>query len=241
MQDYVIFHPSRSRYEVEGTASVNGSLAHPWQGGVWLDRITPLYSANEDPYVWSDVWLYSYCHASQLQRKPRNENDIGYVSAGSRLFFCEGGAARQGVLKVDTVFVVDAVHEWKEYGKKLPESFKNTQDNMDDERWKRHFRHGIRPKDKKGHKGLFTYTANHHPQVGSFLPLSEHGEPVLLEARNVLTETFPNLARHVPQGRSSYPLRITLAEADNLYQSCVEASRTMVLRITRALPNMRAH
>lgn len=69
-QDYVIFHPPRKGYQAEGE-SLAGSGFRPWKGVVWTDPWRQKAQSNEDPFVWDgDMWLYSYCHASQLRRKP---------------------------------------------------------------------------------------------------------------------------------------------------------------------------
>ncbi|MBE9200880.1 MULTISPECIES: hypothetical protein [unclassified Nodularia (in: cyanobacteria)] len=99
---YLIFHPdyARKKTEVQGKALIKNQLTD-WQGSVWVDQP----HGNEDPFVFSQMWLYSYCHATELRRKPVSKK--AYLKAGSYLFFCSGDAANKRIIQPDTVFVVD--------------------------------------------------------------------------------------------------------------------------------------
>lgn len=164
--NYVIFHPDYARQSVEVSARAleKGKLKNNWKGEIWVDEIK---KGNEDPFVFTDNWLFSYCHASQLRRNPSN----CYLQEGSWLIFCSGNSANDGFLKVDTVFEIGKVHLWRRNeGLKLPIDFRDHMNNSRSELWRRHFKfpfHGI-------HKGV---THTYEAKIGdanSFLPITNN-------------------------------------------------------------------
>jgi len=174
-QHYLIFHPdrARARTEVQATALIGAQLID-WQGHVWVDKP----SGNEDPFVFSHRWLYSYCHATQLRRTPRSNSE--YVSTGSSLFFCSGDAANDGAIQVDTVFVVDHVATWPADQQGLPEDFKEHYRNNSSDLWQRHFRYPF----YGSHEGKYTYVSRQRfdrTDEYSFLPIAKSGDRVSFE------------------------------------------------------------
>ncbi len=115
---YLIFHPdyARKKTEVQGKVLIRYQLTD-WQGNVWVDEP----NGNEDPFVFSERWLYSYCHATQLRRNPVTQD--AYVRSGSYLFFCSGNAANKKTIELDTVFVVDHSAKWPDNQEGIPEEF----------------------------------------------------------------------------------------------------------------------
>lgn len=230
-QDYLIFHPPRKGYEAEGEALV-GSGLRPWKGLVWTDPWRQRAQSNEDPFVWDrDMWVYSYCHASQLRRKPDPHRPT--VCQGSRLFFCETVAGRVGWLRVDTVFVVDHQAEWLEPGVRVPNRFSAHQAAEEGNIWARHLQHGRRPVTERGHTGHYTYVANLDGR--SYLPLDSVGEPaaVLVAGIHGLSE---KVKAALPEGRSSYPCELTPQQADTLDFQLRASAATLVAKLTSGGP-----
>jgi len=153
---YVIFHPDyvREKLIIQGRA-IRHNYIDDWQGTVWLDKDD---GGNEDPYVLSKRWIYSYCHATQLRRKPSLK--FSYVTTGSYLFFCSGDAANRGQLQVDTVFFVDTVAVWPER-KGLPDLYGPHFENRQSDLWNRHFKFAFL---RGHHEGKYTYVAKNWTQ-----------------------------------------------------------------------------
>ncbi|OUL20977.1 hypothetical protein BV378_28375 [Nostoc sp. RF31YmG] len=147
---YLIFHPdyAREKTEVKGKALIESQLTD-WQGHVWVDKP----GGNEDPFVFVKNWLYSYCHATQLRRKPTS--NAPYLRAGSYVFFCSGDAANQGAIQLDTVFVVDHPANWPDKQQGLPEEFKQDYKNNKSYLWQRHFKYPFLGE----HEGKYTYVS----------------------------------------------------------------------------------
>ena len=72
---YIIFHPEYNRLEavVQATVLVKNQIIKNWTGNVWVDCFRN-GEGNEDPFVFNDPWLYSYCHASQLRRYSQKQS-----------------------------------------------------------------------------------------------------------------------------------------------------------------------
>jgi hypothetical protein len=231
MQDYIIFHPRRSTFRVEGIASVQQAVERQWVGTIHADPSHPDFGENEDPYVWDTQWLYSYCHATQLRRNFNKRT--AFVDIGSRLFFCENKDARNGKLTIDTVFVVGERHVWESVGAVPPKSIPGAIDERS-EVYQRHFRHGINEVGG-GHRGKYTYTASHQDPKRSFLPLDELGEALTVSAVILMDVSTELLRSRVPAGQTSHTLRMSRRDADTLYQACEREAHTRVFKIIRAL------
>lgn len=215
--DYLIFHPdyARKKTEVQGKALIEGQLTD-WQGHVWVDKP----DGNEDPFVFSERWLYSYCHATQLLRKPKS-NDA-YVTEGSYLFFCSGDAANKGTIQLDTVFVVDHTATWPENQEGLPEEFKQDYNNNCSDLWNRHFMYPF----LGYHKGKYTYVSRqwfNKKDDYSFLPISNNGDRVEFDI-SVLTPILELSIRSKIHGKCPVPLS--------------KEQRTELLRRTLALTSV---
>lgn len=157
-------------------------------------------SRNEDPFVFSENWLYLYCHATQLRRKP--SSNAAYVKTGSHLFFCSGDAANNGLIQLDTIFVVDHVAEWPSSREGLPGEFEWHYMNSDSELWQRHFRYPFRGQ----HEGKYTYVSRHWSEGEneySLLPVSKSGDRVTFQIGNV----SPDLqSKIITNTRGKYPI-----------------------------------
>lgn len=164
---------------------------------------------NEDPYVLGPRWAYSYCHATQLRRRPRS--NAPFVSRGSCIIFCSGDLADSDeVLAVDTVFWVAEAHAW-EGPDRPPRSFATDVDGASG-LWRYHLRFGGRG----GHVGAYTYEGALHPQPGdrySHLPLGADGRRAQVE----LALLSPDLrASIMERRRGKYPLLVSPAQLAEL-------------------------
>lgn len=216
---YVIFHPESKRglLEVTATALVGETVDHDWQGEIWVDKPP----GNEDPFVLVEPWVYSYCHATQLKRRPRKAKP--YVTHGSYLFFCNGQAANLGVLEVDTVFVVDQGVPWKagNHGG-LPDVFAHLHGDEDSRLWSAHLQYG----GKGHHPGVFTYTAKlwtPDAQHYSFLPLTAAGQRPAFTMESLTPETAGAIRGRV---RGKYPAPLSREQAMEVLSAIV--SRTAI-------------
>lgn len=179
--NYIVFHPKRTRVTVRAKVIIDNTFMD-WNGSIWVDnRIN-----NEDPFVFSDQWVYSYCHATQLRRKP-NKND--YLTNESTLFFCTVVNADNNILEFDTIFIVDSSSAWITPGMKIPECFIKHQGVDDSELWKRHFKFGINTKGN-GHIGQYTYSAKMYDEITakeeySFLPIDNDNALVQIPMNSI--------------------------------------------------------
>ncbi|MGM3309765.1 hypothetical protein ACSQ6I_27915 [Anabaena sp. WFMT] len=196
---YLIFHPdyARKKTEVQCQALTDNQLID-WKGNVWVDEPCE----NEDPFVFSDRWLYSYCHATQLIRKPKSQ--AAYVTAGSYLFFCSGDAANKNMIQLDTVFVVDHVAHWTENQQEIPEEFKEHYKNNKSTLWERHFKYPFLGQ----HSGKYTYVSRQwfdNPDEYSFLPISQNGDRVDFDLE-LLTPDIQSKIKNKVKGKYPVPL-----------------------------------
>ncbi len=231
-QDYLIFHPKRTGYVAAGVAVVVGAPVPAWKGTVWTDPWHRNAGSNEDPYVWNSEWLYSYCHASQLRRAQNKTQSR--VREGSRIFFCETPAAKLGVLKVDTVFVVSDVAPWVARGLTVPARFSAHQVVGQGPIWDRHLRHGVAGAGSGSHKGLYTYVA--HLGGASYLPLGADGKPTCLPIESVLPGRAVALQKALPAKQTTRPMPLTKGESAQLDAALVASSHTRVVQLTSPQP-----
>lgn len=225
--DYVIFHPERLPYKAEGLQFIDGET-RKWSGIAWADRIPVTAEKNEDPYIWANEWLFSYCHATQLKRVGSVSSN-SRVGPGSRLFFCSTPAARKHqLLMVDTVFKVARCMVWPCPGIAHPESHRFGDAT---EEYQRHFKHGIRGPGKKGHLGRFTYVA----QMGghSFLPLGADGKPFAVRADSVLEAPAQALKIALPANQPTKPIQLAPGETLALRRALEQTPTRVICIATR--------
>ncbi len=217
---YLVFHPEkkRTRLKVRATALVHGALEASWSGHVWVDRPP----GNEDPWVLGPSWAYSYCHATQLRRRPRRE---AYVKPGSCILFCSGCLAdREQMLCFDTVFWIGGAHGWTKEDEP-PRRYAGDVAAQSD-LWKYHLRFGGQP---GGHAGCYTYEAALFSQGAdrySRLPLGADGMRVRIPIR----ELPPELIVRVQKGLDGkIPVMLPEAELQRLLQLIDERTVTAVV------------
>ncbi|NVO19783.1 MAG: hypothetical protein HXX13_08785 [Bacteroidetes bacterium] len=194
---YLIFHPERQR--INATVKVlRNNLIYECDRDILIDRIAN-GSGNEDPFVFSNPWLYSFCHATELKRAPKEK----YVQPGSILIFVNSKMAEQGILKIDTVFHVRKGLVWPKKATIPPAEYSDRNSDI----WFRHIRHGIRPLNEKGHKGEYTYEATMYSNSNkdfSFLPIFNQnckGIDLVLEFSNLWNRLKSEL-----YGKKPFPL-----------------------------------
>jgi len=78
---YLIYHPAREKF-------VSGNIT------AYHDK----FGGNEDPYIWNEQFLHTYCHITQL---PNEKNQINFWVSGEEKEFPNFTA-----LYCDCVFVV---------------------------------------------------------------------------------------------------------------------------------------
>ncbi len=195
---YIIFHPNKHRQSinVKATALVNNKIEENWQGNIWVDKIG---DNNEDPYVFNNPWLYSYCHASQLRRQKRKDS---FLQIGSKIIF---GYVNEQNLIIDTVFLVGNNPEWersyssfmkenkmvKELNLQMPQKYRGHFKKMKSDLWMRHFRF---PFCKIHQCVTHTYEAELWDMGKadfSFLPIDRNNQRVTISL-NELDKTLKN-------------------------------------------------
>lgn len=218
--NYIIFHPDNARQQVSVIAEsvVGTKLNKRWSGDIWVDAVG---MGNEDPYVFHDGWLYSYCHASQLRRVPSGN----YLQSGSWLIFCSGDFANKGVLCVDTVFEIAQAHEWTRRPRlAVPSKFKGyVKSNRS--LWNRHFAFPLEP---NGPHDSVTHTYEATLGVNkSFLPLTK-GVRTHVAFDMLPSAIASKISRKV---KGKYPVNLTDAEVEKVVDLVRKKCDTQVLRV----------
>lgn len=196
-----------------------GSQLSDWRSNVWVDNP----NGNEDPFVFSERWLYSYCHATQLRRSPRRT--AGYVGPGSYLFFCSGDATDNEVIQLDTVFVVDHVAIWPDHGKGLPEEFQEHFMNKNSDLWRRHLRYPF----YGYHEGKYTYVGRPwlpRRKEYSFLTISHSGDKVGFDLHDVASDLRLTI---VANTRGKYPVPVSETQKEHLRLKVLLSTNVQVI------------
>ncbi len=229
---YIIFHPEsggqRQKINVQAMALVNGIFIEEWLGDIYVDRIGV---GNEDPFVFNDPWLYSYCHASQLRRNERNNC---YLQKGSKLFFVSGQHADTEKLTIDTVFLIGGVQSWVKKPLELPTIYKKHFEDNKSMLWRRHFRFPF----YGSHKTVsHSYEADlwlKNKTDFSFLPLNKNDDRVSIPFENFSNNLLEKLKKKVV---GKYPVLLTDKEMQIVSTLIDKATKTKVLKnITTTIP-----
>lgn len=185
--DHLIYHPKRKIKKI-GRYTVH----HDKFGG------------NEDPYLWNDQFLHTYCHITQLK------NEVGQIN-----FWISGDAwPNFNALYCDCVFVIAERYDWEAA---------NTMHRSDpmvenDRTYEHHYKWG----DKKhGHHQLKRrgrYTLKADPK-NSFQPQDGKGNLVdvlpFLNSQGISTQ---KLRRAINTGRGSRPFKLEGDLGRKLYE-----------------------
>lgn len=218
---YVVFHPDSARQElqVEGQAIVDDQPVN-WSGRIWVDD----ENGNEDPFVLTESWLYSYCHATQLRRSPGSDR---YLTSGSVLFFCSGDEANHKVLMCGTLFVVDHVALWPTSGNGLPEEFTPHFTNLTSDLWEKHFRFPFEGQ----HTGKYTYVSKTWEPEDirySCLPIGKEGNRVAIPFAQFKEDTRTALAKRV---RGKFPVMLSEQQKDEILQKILARTKYRIVSI----------
>jgi hypothetical protein len=227
---YIIFHPESKRQIIDAKASAieNGQVNTAWEGKIYVDRIN---NGNEDPFVYTHPWLYSYCHATQLRRNFRKDNN--YLQNDSVIFFVSGDCANKENLTIDTVFVIENALTWTKKPKlALPIKFQGI--NEGSPLWKRHLRF---PFCGQHASVTHTYEARHYTNQDteveapfSFLPIAKNGDRVTIPFGELTKELVAKINKKI---RGKYPVLLTEAEMRTLFQLTKNIAATKVLKDIR--------
>jgi hypothetical protein len=226
---YLIFHPEKQRQKqkVSATSMIGNQVVKNWEGDIYIDCIG---AGNEDPFVFHDPWIYSYCHASQLKRK----KGICYIQGGSYLLFVSGDFANQGLLSFDTVFLVESGQHWNKNPLELPEKFLYLKKEKENKLWKRHFKF---PFQGQHSSVTHTYEAKlWRPSLHqfSFLPLSKNGKRASVPI-DALNNHLANKIKSKIRGK--YPVLLNDNEIDELVQNIGLHTSTKILSNIQILNN----
>jgi hypothetical protein len=221
---YIVFHPDyvRQRVRVNATALVGGILDTAWAGEIYVDAIG---NGNEDPFVFNDPWLYSYCHASQLRRNDRPDS---FVKVGSVIIFVSGQQADNDILAIDTVFIVGGVQKWEQKPSiQLPSKYSAHLDDDGSPLWNRHFRF---PFEGSHSSVSHTYEAKQwgdHKEPFSFLPLSQDGDKTSVQFSNLDKDLCAKIKVNVS---GKYPVLLTGSEVAQVLTEIESNTKTKVLK-----------
>lgn len=223
---YIIFHPESKRQIIDAKASAieNGQVNTAWKGKICVDCIN---KGNEDPFVFSDPWLYSYCHATQLRRTPRE--DGSYLQKDTVIFFVSGDCANKERLTIDTVFVIENALTWtKKPELTLPITFRGI--NEDSPLWKRHLKF---PFCGQHASVTHTYEARHYTEQDtevedpfSFLPIDKNGNRVTIPFSELTTELVAKINKKI---RGKYPVLLSCNEMQQIYHLIENKAVTKVI------------
>lgn len=185
---WLVYHPRRQVGRLDGCSVYHDSTA-----------------GNQDPYVWNDAFLHSYCHITQLQA------EIG----GIHLWVSGDAFPGFSRLYCDLVFIVAQKRQWRDANAMAPDDplMDSAEAFNDHYRW--HSQHPFARRKR--------YTLKAEPER-SFQPQTANAE---------LIDIVPLLARHglllgqlqagLCAGRGSRPVRLersaATATADQLRQA----------------------
>jgi hypothetical protein len=207
---YIIFHPEKQRQliKVSATSMIGNSIIQNWSGNVFVDKIGV---GNEDPFVFNNPWIYSFCHATQLRRK----NDI---QIGSWLIFA---CYQPGKLIFDTLFLIGDINTWSHQPVlQLPQKYQYLSSNRGNKLWKRHFKF---PFQGQHTNVKYSYEANLWQQGAkeySFLPYIIDGVRVSIEisefSETIVTKINNKLFNKRPVDLNDQEINEILAKIDQL-------------------------
>ena len=226
---YIIFHPDRARQKavVSGVVLRNEEAIEGWQGYVWVDCIG---RGNEDPFVFTDPWLYSYCHASQLRK---SSGWPVYLKAESHLVFVSGDQANLNKLCIDTVFVIENVLNWnKPLG--LPSKYQYTYKVENNPLWSRHFRfpfEGVHEKVSKTYEAAMWRDG--HAKFAYLPVVAATGERVSIELDDLDVMLAKKIRRNI---KGKYPVLLSGSDVEAILKEITKDSVLKVVEIKNCQP-----
>jgi hypothetical protein len=174
---YLIYHPKRE-------------ISTVGQYRVHHDR----FGGNEDPYIWNEKFLHTYCHITQLP------NEIGQIN-----FWVSGDSFPNfNKLECDCVFVIAEKHFWCNSNKIEPrDSFV---DNL--QAYEHHYKWGDKKNGAHPFKRKRRYTLKADSKL-SFQPQNDEGK--LVDILKFLIDngiTIQQLRKGMRAGYGSKPFEI---------------------------------
>jgi hypothetical protein len=199
LMDYLVYHPKREISEI-------GDLK------IYHDS----FSGNQDPYLWNDRFLHSYCHITQLRIEPKNI--LFWVSGDTYPNFTK--------LLCDCVFVIDKKEYWKNANQiNLTDSIVDNEQTFD-----HHYKWVNPPFNQHLFKRRRRYTLKADNEK-SFQPQTENGELIdvipFFEQQGISTETLINSMAKNKSGKKSMnsrPFKLTPEQSPKLYKYLTENS-----------------
>lgn len=194
MPAYLIYHPKRQVSKV-GSYTIH----HDKFGG------------NEDPYIWNDKFLHTYCHITQLK------NEVGQIN-----FWISGDTFPNfNTLYCDCVFVIEDREDWDDAN-----TIRRRDAIVDnDQTYEHHYKWG----DKKyGHhqlkrRGRYTLKAN--PKK-SFQPQDSKGNLIdILPFLNSHGVSTRKLRTAMNTGRGSRPFKLEGELGRKLYEYLIRTAK----------------
>jgi hypothetical protein len=195
---YLIYHPKRSQIDV-------GELI------VYCDG----FYHNEDPYIWNDKFLHSFCHITQLK------NEIGQIN-----FWVGGNTTSLNFTELlcDCVFVIEEKRYWTNAN-----SIERSDPIVDsDETFKHHYNWVNQGEHHFNKKKRYTLKANCEK---SFQPQDSNRKLIdilpFLNQQGHTTEEIITCFAMTKNGKravNTRPMKISAELSEKLYDYCYSAN-----------------
>ncbi len=214
---YIVVHEPPKKVNVNATVLQNGLLRSGWNGNIYVDRLKNGCS-NEDPFVFNNPWVYSFCKITFLRiaLRPNRVN----IENGSYIFFANNQLIKQKELVVDTVFVVNDVDKWVLKAQQIPAKFIKDQCNTKSLLWERHFKFGIRNGICNAifeHSGKNTLESILYiPKLSDYSFLPYINDELLIIPFDYLPSNVSQKLDNIKDKRTKYPLLIDDSEKNNI-------------------------
>lgn len=145
------------------------------------------FSGNQDPYIWNEKFLYSYC---QLQN--RREYLLDRLAVGDCLFFVstERGSTQLKFLVCDLVFEIEEIKQWKEPFPKY--------DSLCNYSWKDHYRWWVDHPNCLIESKRYSFVASSEK---SFQPIKPDGK--LVNILRTLTDNDEDISQILTRNKTT--------------------------------------
>lgn len=200
---YVIYHPKRDCSTVKKI------------GNVYHDS----FSGNQDPYLWNEQFLHSFCHITQIRK------DVGQVN-----FWCSGDTYPNfEKLFCDLVFKVASIHKWTDRN-----SISEKDSLVDNEQTYEHHYKWVRQHPFKGEKRPKMRVTLKACMANSFQPQNERQELIdivpFLSKKGITIDQLRNLISIKSKGNTAFPSRPFKLDdkiAEELYKFLFKSKRKL--------------
>lgn len=233
ISNYIIFHPNRDKVKALATViNSNNEIIYDWEGQIFVDNLD---GKNEDPFIFNNPWIYSYCHASQLKRNQRRGS---YLQPGSKLIFVSGPDADNGMFTVDTIFIIDSVLKWDTSlpanSREVPSKYSLIKNDRNSVLWNKHFKF---PFEGQHSKVTHSYEAklweDHEIQTQySYLPLTENQQSVSIPFSELPCSIMNIL---IKKRKGKFPAEISSEDINLILELIESKTSTKVVRDIRCI------